>query len=69
MRERLKQETGKNKQTNKAPTLTPHHQDSCSGSSLVVEHFFPHRKGQVEKASLGGRKSMKTTFQPSYYTQ
>lgn len=31
--------------------------------------FIPCVKGQVEKASLGGRNSMKMTFQPGYYTQ
>lgn len=57
-------------QQNKISNSTPHHQDSWSGSSLILEHFFfPHKKGQVEKGSLGGRKSMKMTFKPSYYTQ
>lgn len=57
-------------QQNKTSNPTPYHRDSHSGSNLVLEHFFfPHIKGQVVKASLGGRKSMKMTFQPSYYTQ
>lgn len=38
-------------------------------SQFGFREFIPCVKGQVEKASLGSRNSMKITFQPGYYTQ